>query len=398
MDTCSWCGQPIWGDRYVTNNMVSGIYCSDRCAKEAAIDDSPFKCSECGKKYLMCDGYHGSWCSEFCYNRTQERENRSNVYIPPAPATPANNGATANPTKDDPVSAAPEFSDTTVSLSGCSYTWQSCWGNCTLKIARIQNESDHGTGPLKLRFWLAPVAPKEYIELVMLLGSDYLMAESEIKGGHGLSKGYGYSDIEVSVPLTGDPPTGEYQAVLSVSEKRVDGDWNSVGMAIFAKPQKWTFINRNGPQNAAPKGSDTSVTIRGASYSYNGRMCTLKANHVQNDAAHGTAPLNMSLFFSKVGGYWGGTLDGYQVATISIGNGKGLSKGCEFRNVDAFSSISGKIPAGEYTPVITVSEKCEDGNWYIVGWANFPNSEKWGTFSKKGSGHQLEAFIRGVLE
>lgn len=388
MDTCDWCGQPIWGDSYVTNNQIDCIgkkYCSDRCSTQAALDSSPFSCKVCGKKIL--NGYNNydsslSYCSAACYNRM----NSNNVYISPAPsapASPANNGATANPSKDAPVSAAPIGSDTKVSLQDSSYNWQSCRGNCTLKVGRIQNESEHGTGPLKLQFWLSDAGKYNGGRI-----SGILMAESEIKGGMGLSTGYGYPDIEVSVPFTGDPATGEYQPVFTVNEKCEDGKWYIVGWANFNNPQKWTFINRAGPQNAAPKGSDTTVTITGASYSYNSNLCTLKADRVQNDASHGTGPLNMSLYFSKAGQFFGGTLDGYHVATISVGNGQGLFKGNGFPNVNKVAPITGKIPSGEYQPVITVTEKCEDGNWYIVGWVNFPNSEKWGAFSKRGEQHQ----------
>lgn len=144
-----------------------------------------------------------------------------------------------------------------------------------------------------------------------------------------------------------------------------------------AAPQP--VVTKDTPVDAAPKGSDTKVTITGASYSYGSGKCTLKASRVQNDANHGTGSLKIVFWFSTGGQYNGGTLNGYQMAESLIGNplGQGLSKGFGYPDVNVTADLTGNPPKGSYQPVITVNEKCEDGIWYIVGWANFTNPQQW---------------------
>ena len=144
-----------------------------------------------------------------------------------------------------------------------------------------------------------------------------------------------------------------------------------------AAPQP--VVTKDTPVDAAPKGSDTKVTITGASYSYSSGKCTLKASRVQNDANHGTGSLKIVFWFSTGGQYNGGTLNGYQMAESLIGNplGQGLSKGFGYPDVNVTADLTGNPPKGSYQPVITVNEKCEDGIWYIVGWANFTNPQQW---------------------
>ena len=138
-------------------------------------------------------------------------------------------------------------------------------------------------------------------------------------------------------------------------------------------------INNEEPVDAAPKGSDTKVSITGASYSYENGKCTLKAGLVQNNSEHGTGSLKIIFWFSKNGPYNGGSIDAYQMAESLIGEplGKGLAKGFGYSDVNVATDLTGNPPKGSYQPVITINEKCEDGKWYIVGWANFANPQQW---------------------
>ena len=125
---------------------------------------------------------------------------------------------------------------TKFSLSNVSYSWN---GNnytdrkVTIKIGRLQNESAHHSGAVKLNFWYCITAYN---------GNNidgYIMAESIYDSSGSRGNQYGWSDVKFTMDMDGNPPTGDYFPVLTVNELDEDGSWYIVGYYNFDKKKHW---------------------------------------------------------------------------------------------------------------------------------------------------------------
>ena len=97
----------------------------------------------------------------------------------------------------------------------------SCWnGSCTVKADCVQNISDFNTRNLKLILWFAN---KPYHGGTL---DGYFMAEFPFD--EGLDKEYGFTDVNKTSPITGNPPAGEYYPVMTVNEQSEDGSTNYI--------------------------------------------------------------------------------------------------------------------------------------------------------------------------
>ncbi len=125
---------------------------------------------------------------------------------------------------------------TKFSLSNVSYSWN---GNnytdrkVTIKIGRLQNESAHHSGSVKLMFWYCKTAYNgDHLD-------GTLMAEDVYSSSGSRGNCYGWSDIEFVMDMDGNPPTGDYFPILTVNELDEDGSWYIVGYCNFDKKQHW---------------------------------------------------------------------------------------------------------------------------------------------------------------
>lgn len=280
--------------------------------------------------------------------------------------------------KDDGCDAAPKGRSAKVSIIGASYKIPSKidganagtgdYGICTFKAAHVKNESDYGTGQLKLILWLSKSGPYNGGSI-----NGFNISEVIINNQIGLKKAYEFTDINRTSYILKNPEEGDYQPVMTVNEKNEDGKWYITGWSNFPNTIRWG----KHPSEAAPVDSDTKITITGAEYSLTDKKCSVKISGIKNDSSHRTASLKLMFWLAKNGAYNGGEIEGYKLAESIIENNACLESGESFINLSINEKIKEQISIGEYQPIVTVNEQCVDGSWKIVGFFNFNNIEKW---------------------
>lgn len=367
MWTCYQCGRHMLdSDYHWENDDIDGWYCSRSCLHEALAEQKSMydeKCPWCGRTFNTAndEGYYG-YCSRACYNAAKPQQ-----YVAPAPVIP------------HPI----------VHIEGgLSWNADKNFSNVSVTYGWLENLGDKESGTIKL---VARVG-SSFGEII----GEHIIANKLLPGN---TLNGGTCTIQLSRRIT---QKDFFQLTLDYFNNSywdtcfrtfLTDPWDKHQLKELTKPvavqieppaSKKTaapqpVVTKDTPVDAAPKGSDTKVTITGASYSYGSGKCTLKASRVQNDSEHGTGSLKIIFWFSKNGPYNGGSIDAYQMAESLIGNplGQGLSKGFGYPDVNVATDLTGNPPKGSYQPVITINEKCEDGKWYIVGWANFANPQQW---------------------
>lgn len=280
--------------------------------------------------------------------------------------------------KDDGCDAAPKGRSAKVSIIGASYKIPSKidganagtgdYGICTFKAAHVKNESDYGTGQLKLILWLSKSGPYNGGSI-----NGFNISEVIINNQIGLKKAYEFTDVNRTSYILKNPEEGDYQPVMTVNEKNEDGKWYITGWSNFPNTIHWG----KHPSEAAPVDSDTKITITGAEYSLTDKKCSVKISGIKNDSSHRTASLKLMFWLAKNGAYNGGEIEGYKLAESIIENNACLESGESFINLSINEKIKEQISIGEYQPIVTVNEQCVDGSWKIVGFFNFNNIEKW---------------------
>lgn len=125
---------------------------------------------------------------------------------------------------------------TEYSLSNVSCNWDGdnyTNRKVTIKIGRLQNEAVHHSGSIKLCFRFCNT---KYSGGTI---DGYLMA-SDIYSKEGCrGEQYGWNDVEFTMDMDGNPPTGDYFPILTVNELDEDGSWYIVGYCNFDKKQHW---------------------------------------------------------------------------------------------------------------------------------------------------------------
>ncbi len=116
------------------------------------------------------------------------------------------------------------------------------------------------------------------------------------------------------------------------------------------------------------KGDSSSISIENCSISYNHAEITIKADRIQNDSPWRTGKLKIIFWLSTAGEYHGGNLEGIEMASTNL---DALDEDYGYPNIEYTLNITENPSSGTYNPVITINEKHEDGNWYIVGYSNF---------------------------
>ena len=127
----------------------------------------------------------------------------------------------------------------------------------------------------------------------------------------------------------------------------------------------------------AKRGLSTRLPITSCRYSCRngGNNFDITASFA-NTPAEDSGSLMLKLWFCGKE-YAGGTLDGTEMCEVILDE-PSLKSGYFYKDI-AFMNLGriGNPPTGDYRVVLTLNELNEDGNWYIVGWSNFPNLQYW---------------------
>lgn len=121
-------------------------------------------------------------------------------------------------------------------LNGCSWASKGGWTTIEAKAAAVRNDSPWDTGSLKIIFWLC----RGPFVKGTGLGDDAVHMGEAWATKPPLGQGAKLEGVSVSMRRTGNPPTGEYRAVLTVNERNADGSNYVVGWCNFPKPVRWT--------------------------------------------------------------------------------------------------------------------------------------------------------------
>ena len=276
---------------------------------------------------------------------------------------------------------------TKFSLSNVSYSWN---GNnytdrkVTIKIGRLQNESAHHSGSVKLKFWYCKTAYNgDHLD-------GTLMAEDVYSSSGSRGNCYGWSDIEFVMDMDGNPPTGDYFPVLTINELDEDGKWYIVGYCNFDNKKHWNHeepgkstdcLIKKDDLYAIRKGFITDFSMSDVSYEWDGdnytnRRVTIRIGRLQNEAIHHSGSIKLSFRFCNTK-YSGETIDGYLMASDIYSKEGCIGEQYGWNDVEFTMDMDGNPPTGDYFPILTVNELDEDGSWYIVGYCNFDKKQHW---------------------
>lgn len=121
-----------------------------------------------------------------------------------------------------------------IALKGCSWASKGGWATIEAKAAAVENRSPWDTGSLKFVFWLCRgPAGENGLDGAVQMGEAWASKPP-------LGRGAKLAGVSVSMRRTGNPPTGDYRAVLTVNERNADGRNYIVGWCNFPKLVHWT--------------------------------------------------------------------------------------------------------------------------------------------------------------
>jgi len=107
------------------------------------------------------------------------------------------------------------------------------WVTITFKSKRVNNDSAWHSRKLKLIFWFATEPYNNGIKTGYEMG-ELIITDEGLKGG------YGWSDFERVLSVTGNPPTGDYHVIVTVNEyHEIDKKWYIVGHTDFDGTRHW---------------------------------------------------------------------------------------------------------------------------------------------------------------
>ena len=144
----------------------------------------------------------------------------------------------------------------------------------------------------------------------------------------------------------------------------------------------------------AQTGRASSIAIENCSWIIFGQDATIQASKVRTLTPWYTGTLTMVLWYCNSPFDGTGTPDGIAMAEGQIGVLKGGWQGVREQingktyihtryvlergeSAKIRSPVTGNPSTGDYWSVVTVEELNADGNWYIVGYATFPNLTHW---------------------
>ncbi|MBQ1628477.1 MAG: hypothetical protein II098_04875 [Treponema sp.] len=167
------------------------------------------------------------------------------------------------------------------------------------------------------------------------------------------------------------------------SEKCRSATWHKIGVKADDSLENSapTAIDNTGysfehKESGLKSGSPSQLILEGAEYSYSARTdrVTISILALKNKSREKTGNLRFELFMSKSGPYKPDQQpEGYTMAAST--NYEPLRSSSAYSNIKSTMRPLEK-KAGVYNPVIFVREFNEDGEWYIVAYANFPKKEK----------------------
>lgn len=276
---------------------------------------------------------------------------------------------------------------TKYSLSNVSCNWDGdnyTNRKVTIKIGRLQNESPHHSGSIKLCFYFCKNK---------FTGENFdgeLMAESIYSKEGCEGQNYGWSNINPQMEMNGNPSTGDYFPLVSVLELDEDGSWYRVGYYNNFNKLHWNHeepgkstdcLIKKDDLYAIRKGFITDFSMSDVSYEWDGdnytnRRVTIRIGRLQNEAIHHSGSIKLSFRFCNTK-YSGGTIDGYLMASDIYSKEGCRGEQYGWNDVEFTMDMDGNPPTGDYFPILTVNELDEDGSWYIVGYCNFDNKQHW---------------------
>lgn len=145
-------------------------------------------------------------------------------------------------------------------------------------------------------------------------------------------------------------------------------------------------VNNRSGNLPAKRGLATNLPITSCRYSFRngGNAFDLTASFA-NNTAEDSGALKLQLWFCG-NDYNGGRINGTAMCE-SVLSVPSLKSGFFYKDLSLTNlGRIGNPPTGDYRVVLTLSELNEDGNWYIVGWSTFPNSQRWTQPRTKKSG------------
>ena len=265
-----------------------------------------------------------------------------------------------------------------LSFLNCSYSVSD--SKCTIKAERIDNDSSWRTGNIKLSLWFC----KEPYNSGTINGT--CMATTDWLGQ--LKEGYGFTDINKKLKITGSADPGKYNAVVTAQEKHESGKNNIVGWVNFDKPVYWKIAD---PTLAVESrsGAPSSLSIGGADFVWSkveGTERTFSFNFalkdIKNLSEWGTGKLFVDMWFCNEP-YSDGIINGTQVFNslpVSFdGGGSGIA-GEESKTRAVFQTTleQDSSPAtGRYHVLFVLTEQNTDGDKKQVAYYNFEQPTDW---------------------
>jgi len=245
----------------------------------------------------------------------------------------------------------------TIDLVG-SVGWNTSGSLINIKATKILNGRSGGTsGTLRLQVW-ATRSPYSGGTI-----SGYIMGTRTLGT---LPAGYSYNNIEGNVAFTA-PPAGTYHTTLTLAEYQ-NGSFVIVDYVTFTSTATFGPAGGGGETPGSP---GAGLELLGAvkyKLSPGKGVATLNVARVNNG---NTTPGSISgtlrvRLWATSAPYSGGTLDGYVLASHSLGQ---LNAGYYLNKIKAAVAYT-RPPSGRYFAVMTL-EEYRNGSYTIVDAVNF---------------------------
>lgn len=220
----------------------------------------------------------------------------------------------------------------------------------------IANNRDRGSsGPLDLVIYATPNQPS---------GGDfsgsYAIGVLHLRS---LAAGSSFEDLDYLVRYNA-PPAGFYYTGIAL-EEYTDAGWVLSDWEDF--PGVVNF-GGYGFGEATVEAAGEIFFEGNVSWSSASGGVIISADHIANEGPRRSGLLRMRLWALRAP-YTGAVLDGYPLATKSLGK---LKSGFEFQNYSRRAPFRAP-PEGEYYVTLVLEERVP-GGWFVRDWVNFPGT------------------------
>ncbi|WP_143085112.1 hypothetical protein [Pseudoalteromonas denitrificans] len=252
-----------------------------------------------------------------------------------------------------------------IDLSG-KYSYDINNSSITLNADKISNNRTSGvSGTLSIELW-ASTSVYSGGKINGYKVADHRLGE--------LKAGAAYANISSGTVAFSEPPAGTYYITMLVTEHNN----GIVDYGTFSETR--TFGGSNGGGTGTGSGLDMSGN---SSYEINGDFVTLKLDKIQNNRIGGKSGTLAIELWATASPYNGGNIEGYKLATFSLGQ---LTGGSAFSNISSGSVALSKPPAGTYSISMLLTEYSNG----IVDYGSFSDLRTFDDTTSSGTGIEIK--------